>query len=130
MLNAINCLRILSPYYINKISYSRVNMDFNVVRENDWYKSRSIKFTRSTILKILFVGKEIVVNNDNVRRKVWDACYERSSHVFVLKESWTEIKEMLRCMQKRYQKEKKHDCFNHFYDLSRTLWRMTLEGSI
>ena len=95
MLNAINCLRILSPYYINKISYSGVKMDFNVVRENDWYKSRSLKFTRSTILKILFVGKEIVVNNDNVRRKVWDACYERSSHVFALKESWTEIKEDL-----------------------------------
>jgi len=103
-------------------------MNFDIMRENDWYKSRSEKYSRTTILKVLFVGKNIVMEGNLVRKKTWEEYYERCSHIFQFTHSWTEIKEILRCMQKRYANEKKHDSFQNFYSVARQLWRVTLEN--
>jgi len=60
-----------------------------------------------------------------VSKREWESRQEKCRSILEVKSQWLDIKEMLRCMSKRYGKEKEtdHTDFRSFYDESRTLWR-------
>lgn len=85
-------------------------VEFNQKKDTDWYQTRV--HSRSSILRMVFIGREMIINNQiNVLN--WKrACANSVPTSFKIDLNWQKLREPLRRMAKLYKKENDHTRFN------------------
>ena len=86
------------------IAFYILLLEFNKVEDDDWYISRG-RYQRIDLLKILYVGKDMVCGKSNINKKLWnnniDICSAAGSSVINITIEWKAIREVLKCMFKK-----------------------------
>ena len=100
-----------------------------MVKPKDWHQSRNGKYTRIDLLKILFLGKDMVRGLDGINNRIWEEKVSSCFSYFQMSIPWKDTREVLKNMKKKYQSEQSHDAFNAFYADARNLWSCLLYTS-
>lgn len=99
---------------------------YDEVKDDDWYQSRRQRYSRSTLMKVLMIGKKMILGEDKISSSCWKLASNTFPQIFI-DLPWQEIKEILRNMNKKYSTEKDHGRFYSFYGEARGLWKVTIE---
>ena len=100
---------------------------------DDWYVSRTNRFSRSQLLTLVYMCKDVIRNSRNDEKNVSKQIYDdllmdlgesgSALHCNVKGLEWQSVRHVLRSMLLKYRNEKCHDKFENYVTLSRTLWR-------
>ena len=117
---------ILATLKLIYLHLARHLLTMEEVLKDDWYQSRNQRFKRTNILKIIFIGRAMIVGDTPQNKAYWLLCRNRCLGMFsTFNLEYKDVKEVLKAMRRRYVaeeiKDKNHTLFKKFLDKARAL---------